>query len=229
MQRVFSVAGRALAPSFAWGLIIGWLSVCSGFSALAADALLFSQNFEKESVGKVPDGFLVLDGAFAVKEEGGNKFLELPGSPLDTYAVQFGPAEAENLSVAASIKGEGKGRRYPVFGVGLNGVAGYRLQLSAAKKALELYKDQALKVTVEYEWKSGVWTSFRLQMRRVAAGAWKVEGRVWTKGGSEPSGWMIIAEEKEPPQAGRASIFASPFSGTPVQFDDLKVETVETK
>src|SRR5258705_10490505 len=130
MQRMSAMPGRGLFQRCARGIMFAWVSVCAGFSfsASAADALPYNQNFEKESVGKVPDGFLVLDGAFAVKEEGGNKFLELPGSPLDTYAVQFGPAEADNASVAASIKGEGKGRRYPVFGVGLNGVAGYRLQ-----------------------------------------------------------------------------------------------------
>ena len=224
-----SIAGRDLVQSIMRGLLVGWVFLCARFSALAADALPFSQNFEKESVGKVPDGFLVLDGAFAVKEEGGNKFLELPGSPLDTYAAQFGPVEADNISVAASIKGEGRGRRYPVFGVGLNGVSGYRLQISAAKKALELYKDQVLKATVAYEWKSATWTSMRLQMRRVAEGSWKIEGRVWAKGGSESSDWTIIAEEKDPPQAGRASIFGSPFSGTPIQFDDLKVEKAEAR
>ena len=92
------------------------------------------------------------------------------GSPLDTYGVQFGPPEAENIAVFACIKGTAKGRRYPVFGVGLNGVAGYRLQVSPAKKALELYKDQALKATVAYEWKSNDWLSLRLQIINAGGG-----------------------------------------------------------
>ena len=77
-----------------------------------------------------------------VKEENGNKFLELPGSPLDSFAVQFGPTESSDIAVSARINGTSKGRRYPTFGVGLNGVAGHRLQVSPAKKLLELYKDQ---------------------------------------------------------------------------------------
>ena len=41
---------------------------------------------------------LVLDGAFAVKAEGGNKFLELPGAPLDTYGLLFGPTVSANIA-----------------------------------------------------------------------------------------------------------------------------------
>src|ERR1041385_5849681 len=147
-----------------------------------------------------------------------------PGSPLDSYAVQFGPAGAENVSVSASIKATSQGRRFPVFGIGLNGVAGYRLQVSPAKNELEIYKDQALKSAVPYIWKSGAWLSLRLQVRRAGEGAWKIEGKVWSKGTAEPAAWMIDTDEKEQPQAGRASVFGSPFSGLPIQFDDFTIE-----
>src|SRR5881396_1767412 len=121
---------------------------------------LYENDFEKAALDKVPDDFLVLDGQFAVKEEGGNKFLELPGAPLDAYGVLFGPTEKEGIAVSARIFGTGKGRRYPTFAVGLNGqgAAAYRLQVSPAKKALELFKGDELKATVSYEWQSGAWT-----------------------------------------------------------------------
>src|SRR2546422_11733671 len=105
---------------------------------LAEEKPLYENNFEKTEVGKVPPEFLVLDGGFAVKEEAGNRFLELPGSPLESFGVQFGPTESSDLSVTARIKGTAQGRRYPTFGVGLNGVAGYKLQVSPAKKTLDL-------------------------------------------------------------------------------------------
>src|SRR6266571_4054518 len=121
---------------------------------------LYENDFEKAALDKVPDDFLVLDGQFAVKEEGGNKFLELPGAPLDTFGVLFGPTEKEGTAVSARIFGTGKGRRYPTFAVGLNGqgTSAYRLQVSPAKKALELFKGDEVKATVPYEWKSGTWT-----------------------------------------------------------------------
>src|SRR5262249_41096682 len=123
------------------------IALCLTFSALPQSQVLYENNFEKEQVGKVPESFLVLDGGFAVKEEAGNKFLELPGSPLDSYSVQFGPTESSNIVVSARINSTAKGRRFPTFGVGLAGVAGYRLQLSPSKKLLELFKDQSQKAS----------------------------------------------------------------------------------
>jgi len=80
--------------------IISWAAVSGvAFCALAQTNVLYENNFEKAAVGKVPEDFLVLDGSFAVKEEGGNKFLELPGAPLESFGVQFGPAEASDLAV----------------------------------------------------------------------------------------------------------------------------------
>jgi hypothetical protein len=35
--------------------------------------------------------------------------------------------------------------------------------------------------------------------------------------------WMISLDEKSPPPAGRPSIWGSPYSGTPIRFDDLMV------
>ena len=198
-------------------------------SAFSQTQLLYENNFEKETVGKVPENFLVLDGGFAVKEEAGNKFLELPGSPLDSYSVQFGPTESSNIVVSARINSAAKGRRFPTFGVGLNGIAGYRLQLSPAKKLLELYKGDAQKASAPFDWNSGHWLNLRLQIRATNSGEWKVEGKVWNSDNPEPSNWMVTFDEKETPVSGRPSVFGSPFAGTPIQFDDLHVERVSAK
>src|SRR4051794_40752354 len=73
---------------------------------------VYENNFDKAAIDKVPDEMLVLDGAFAVKEEAGNKFLELPGAPLETFGVLFGPTDTAGLGVSARIYGTGKGRRF---------------------------------------------------------------------------------------------------------------------
>ena len=186
---------------------------------------LYQNNFEQAQLGKVPEDFMVLDGGFTVKQEDGNKLLELPGAPLDTFAVLFGPAQTENVSVSARIKSSAKGRRYPTFGVGLNGTAGYKLQVSPAKKLLELYKDQDLKASVAYEWKSGQWTKLLLQIHKLRDGLWQLQGKAWLDGSPDPATSMLTADEKEPPSAGRPSVFGSPFSGAPIQFDDLLLST----
>src|SRR2546422_8809802 len=149
---------------------LGLISLVGLICLQAQTNLLYQQNFEKAQPSKLPEDLLVIDGAFSVKEESGNKFLELPGAPLDSFAVLFGPTESSNVIVSATISGTAKGRRYPSFGVGLNGAAGYKLQVSPAKNLLDLYKDQQLKGSVGYEWKSGGWTILRLQVRSAKAG-----------------------------------------------------------
>ncbi len=204
-------------------------ALCLTVAALAAPVLaqgqksLYENNFDKAELNKVPDDFLVLDGQFAVKQEGGERFLELPGAPLDTFGVLFGPTEKEGDAVSARIFGTGKGRRYPTFAVGLNGqgTSAYRLQVSPAKKAVELYKGDEVKASVSYEWQPAAWTRLRLQVRKVKDGDWKVEGKVWTD--KEPSTWTVSFDEKDQPVAGKASIWGSPYATTPIRFDDLLV------
>jgi hypothetical protein len=190
---------------------------------------LYSNDFEKAEVGKLPDGFMSLNGEFAVKVEGTNKFLELPGAPLDSFAAQFGPTESSEVKVAARIFGTAKGRRSPTFGVGLCGVSGYKLQVAPGKTALELLKDQEVKARVPSDWKTGTWTQLRLQVRKVKDGGWKIEGKAWPQDSTEPKGWTLAFDEREDPVAGRASVLGSPFSGTPIWFDDLVVERVMEK
>jgi len=188
-------------------------------------SLHYEKHFDKADIGKVPEDFLVLDGGFVVKEEEGNQFLELPGAPLDSYAVQFGPSATSNVTVTAAIKSTGKGRRYPTFGVGLGGVSGFRLQVSPAKKEIELYQDQTVKKSAAYQWKSGEWVVLRLQIASSPEGKNRVEGKVWQKGSAEPKDWQISIDITDPIPSGRPSIFGSPFADTPIQFDDLAVDS----
>jgi hypothetical protein len=166
----------------------------------------------------------VLDGDFSVKQSDGNKFLELPGSPLDTFGVLFGSSTNAGVCVSARIYGTSKGRRSPSFGVGLNGAGGYKLKASPAKNSLEIYKGDVSVASVPFNWKSGSWTMFRLRVRQIGD-AWKVEGKAWAQTDPEPKEWMISLDEKAPPHDGRPSIWGSPYSGTPIRFDDLMVTT----
>ncbi|HKQ39035.1 MAG TPA: hypothetical protein VJ063_13240 [Verrucomicrobiae bacterium] len=191
-------------------------------------AALYSNGFDKAEPGKVPDELMVLEGGFNVQEEGGNKFLELPGAPLETFGLLFGPTEAENISATARFYGTGKGRRFPTFALGVNGVSGYKLQMSPGKKALELVKgENEVLATVPYTWESGTWTTLRLQVRKASDGQWQIEGKAWKQGAAEPGKWMITHSEKTAPMAGRAGVWGMPYAGTPIRFDDLTVAKVE--
>jgi hypothetical protein len=206
--------------NFGLGLAVAFGLACSSYGQNSKT--LYENNFEKASLDNVPDDFLILEGGFAVKQDGNNKFLELPGAPLDTCTALFGPTEKEGVVVSARIHGTGKGRRFPTFAVSLNGAGGYRLQVSPAKKSLELFKGDAVKSAMPFDWQSDKWTLLRLQVRKVKDGEWKLEGKAWTQGSPEPA-WQIIADEKEAPLPGRAGIWGTPYAGTPIRFDDLVV------
>jgi hypothetical protein len=213
-----------MKTSFQLSLVLFVLSVLSPVLVTAEPAkVLYQNDFEKAELDQVPKDFLVLDGDFAVKQSDGNKFLELPGSPLDTFGVLFGSSTNAGVCVSARIYGTSKGRRAPSFGVGLNGVAGYKLKVSPGKNSLEIYKGDVSAASVPFDWKSGTWTMFRLRVRQLGSDAWKVEGKAWTQTELEPKEWMISLDEKSPPHDGRPSIWGSPYSGTPIRFDDLTV------
>ena len=67
--------------------------MCGALRARCAEPAILSRNdFSQAEIGRLPEGMLVLNGGFAVREEGENRFVELPGTPLDGYDVLFGPA-----------------------------------------------------------------------------------------------------------------------------------------
>ena len=192
-------------------------------TAAAQAQVLYTNGFDKAEVEKVPEEMMVLDGGFAVKEEAANKFLELPGAPLETFGVLFGPTEASGLAVTARVQSTGKGRRFPTFAVGLNGVGGFKLQLSPAKKLVELVKGEEVVASAPFMWESGSWTLLRLQCRKVKDGEFKLEGKAWKQGDAEPKEWQISRAETTESPAGRSSVWGMPFAGTPIRYDDLIV------
>lgn len=199
-------------------------------TAMAADdksKVLYQNDFSKGEVGKLPEEMLLLDGGFAVQEVAGNKVLQLPGAPLETFGVLFGPTEASGLALSARVHSTKKGRREPAFALGLNGNAGYKLQISAAKKLVELYKGDDVIAKEPFTWESGSWTMLKLQVRKVKDGEFAIEGKAWKQGTPEPDKWTVTFAEKTEPLAGRASIWGNPFAGTPIDFDDLVVSAVK--
>jgi hypothetical protein len=189
--------------------------------------VLYQNDFSKGEVGKLPEEMLLLDGGFAVQNVSGNKVLQLPGAPLETFGVLFGPTEAAGLSASVRVHSTKKGRREPAFALGLNGNAGYKLQISAAKKLVELYKGDDVVAKEPFTWESDSWTMLKLQVRKVKDGEFAIEGKAWKQGTAEPEKWTVTYAEKSEPIAGRASIWGNPFAGTPIDFDDLLVTAIK--
>ena len=197
-----------------------------GLAALTTYAAepLYQTNFEKTKIGEVPDDFLVLEGDFAVKQSNGNKYLELPGAPLDAFGFMFGPSARHGNEISARMFGTKKGRRYPVFGIALNGVNGYRLQVAPAKRAIELLKGSVVVAKVPFRWGGGEWVRLALRVEQTGAAEWTVSGRVWADDKKAPTKPTITHKEAKEPRNGKPSIWGSPYSGTPIRYDDIVVK-----
>ncbi|MDP6251149.1 MAG: hypothetical protein QGI20_04340 [Verrucomicrobiota bacterium] len=198
-----------------------------GLAALTAHATepLYQTNFEKTELGEVPDDFLVLDGDFSVRQESGNRFLELPGAPLDAFGFMFGPSARHGNEITARMFGTKKGRRYPVFGIALNGVNGYRLQVAPAKRAIELLKAGAVVAKAPFRW-GGEWLRFSLRVEKTSEAEWIISGKVWPDGKKPPAKPTVTHKEAKEPRNGKPSIWGSPYSGTPIRYDDIVVKKI---
>jgi hypothetical protein len=81
-------------------------------------------------------------------------------------------------------------------------------------------------VAVPFEWKSGEWTLLKLQVRKIEDGLWRVEGKAWLEDSRNRTvGHHLGREAGTGP--GRPGAWGSPFSGTPIWYDDLVVTAVE--
>jgi hypothetical protein len=194
--------------------------------ALAADSPTppagYFNDFQKTAPGKAPDDMLVLNGEFAVKVEGDNHFLEVSPDPLDAFGALFGPDAVTLADVGAKIYATSTGRRYPEIGVGCGDAGGYKLMLVPGQASLELRRGDETVAHAGYDnWQSGQWFSFRVKVTPGADGKWRIAGKVWPASAHEPDDWSITYDASEAPPSGRASVWASPYSGTPVRFDDL--------
>lgn len=179
------------------------------------------------AVGKLPADVQAVTGGYRVGEFENRKVLELPGEPLDVFGLLFGPADKAELDVRARAWSESSGRRFPEFGVGTGDVGGFRLIVLPGQKKLELRKadDAIAAASLPEPWRSGDWTWVRLRVAKRGEGRWTVEGKAWPAAAGEPAAWQVSHEVTEPPQAGRASVWGIPFSGRPIRFDGLGVET----
>ncbi len=185
---------------------------------------VFDESFSSAKVGEVPESFMVLDGQFAVRDEEGNRFLELPGAPLESFGVLFGPNQAEGLEVTARILGTKTGRKFPTFAVGLNGVGGYKVRVAPAKNALELVKGDDVQATAPFKWTSGQWTRLRLNGKASGSGV-RITAKAW-QGDEEPKEAQLQHDEAGKLPPGKAGVWGMPFSGTPIRFDDLRITPV---
>ena len=181
---------------------------------------LVQANFQSAAL---PENWIELDGKVTVV----NGALQLPGEPLELHGVMFGPALLDNLRVSARFQSRAEGRLFPEFGLGLNGIGGYRLMVSPGQKNLKLFRNDVLVHETDHTWVPGDWTHMALQIRPMSGLKWMVNAKVWHSSELEPKEWQLAWTENVEPLPGRATAWGQPFSGTPIAVDDLRVWRVD--
>jgi hypothetical protein len=110
--------------------------------------------------------------------------------------------------------------------VGLNGVAGYKLRVSPGKKQLELYRGDVVKQAVPLQWHAGSWTHLKLSLVKSGDKEWKLEGWIWRENEKQPEKPSISFTDTETPPSGCALVTGSPYSATPIRFDNFVVSAI---
>jgi hypothetical protein len=186
----------------------------------------FEENFSSLGVGSEPENLFILDGAYAVSQEENDKWLTLPGSPVGDFGLLFGPRVRErSLSLSFSFLATKKGRRLPALAAGLGGVRSYRFRLNAATREILLFRQDVEIGRVAYQWESGTWSQVRFQALPGDDEKTRIRLKLWKRGEEEPKEWLFDDLDPNEFAGGKCALWAYPYAGTPIHFDDLKIES----
>lgn len=203
------------------------------FSANANEASAlksFTFDCEAWAEGEPPKEVFVVEGDIKIASHDGSKTIKIESIPIVDATAQVGDSAAGTSVVQARIFASRKGRSVPRFGLSVHGMSGHRLLVNCAKKQIDLVKSEEVIASAPFVWTSEIWTNLKLGVTRTAEGNWKIEGKAWAQGTEEPKEALITHEE---PAAkikgnGKVAIWGTPYSETPIYFDDIKVE-IEVK
>ncbi len=191
--------------------------------APAAPAVI---DFEKLAVGEVPAEFMVIDGAWTIGDDGGNKVAQLQSEPVADGALLVGASIKGSGTVSAKVKAGKSRRAFPRFGVGLHGVSGTKVRVVPAQKAVELVQgENDIFATVPFDtWKEDAWWRIELTVNE-KEGSWTAEARLWPDGEKRPELPQVTGKMPNAGAQGKASLIGTPYAGKPILFDDVTAAT----
>ncbi len=211
------------------------LSLASLISALAltittattfAEPRKFDFNAEAWMEGDPPKEVFLVEGKFAVvSPDGKNKALQIEtGGELTEACALVGDSANGSASIETRVFATKMGRSFPRFSIGVHGQSGYRLVIFPAKKEIQLTKSDEVIKTAPLEWTSGAWTKVKLDVKKVAEKQWTITAKVWPADATEPKDAQITHEDPTLKGQGKCSLWGTPFSNTPILFDDIHLE-----
>ncbi len=204
--------------------VFATLLLLSGLAS-AGEVKTFTINADEWSEGEVPKEVFIVEGKIQIVAKDGNKAIVIdPGSELTDACAQVANSAAGESSIEARVFASKRARSVPKFGVSVHGMSGYRLLVNAAKKQLELVKSDAVIASAPYTWTSDAWIKLKLDVKRGEGEAWAITGKVWAADAAEPAEPTLKAEDKGLKGQGKAGVWGTPYSQTPIYFDDIVVK-----
>jgi hypothetical protein len=189
-----------------------------------AEPKKFAFDCESWAEGEPPKEVFVVEGNIKVAAKDGNKALEIGVGELVDANALLGDSANGSAGIEARVLGTKQGRSMPRFGIGVHGQSGYRLVVYAAQKQLQLMKSDEVIKAVPFTWVSDAWLKLKLEAKRAADGKWTITCKAWLADAAEPREAAITHEDSTLKGQGKCSIWGTPFSNTPIYFDDVKIE-----
>lgn len=199
--------------------------------AFSADLTSFTFTSDDWPEGDPPKEVFVVDGTIKVAAKDGNKAIMVSPENLVDASAQFATSAAGESVIKARVFASKQGRSNPRFGIAVHGMSGYRLIVNAPKKTLEIVKSDETHASIPFDWTSDAWLWIKLEARK-NGDDWTITGKTWAADATEPAEAQISHTDKGLKGQGKASIWATPYSQTPIYFDDIEVAIevpVETK
>ncbi|MEJ6620466.1 MAG: hypothetical protein QNL93_00800, partial [Opitutae bacterium] len=72
-------------------------------------------------------------------------------------------------------------------------------------------------------WESGSWWQIRFQILPLPTGKILLRLKLWQKEKEEPESWLLEHQDQFLFKGGKCVLWAFPYSGMPILFDDLKI------
>ncbi len=192
--------------------------------SIAAEKKTFTITADDWAEGEPPKEVFIVEGKIQITAKEGNKAIVIdPGAELADACAQVATSAAGESSIQARVFASKRARSVPKFGISVHGMSGYRLLVNAAKKQLELVKSDTVMASVPFSWTSDAWLTLKLDVLRAEGEAWTISGKAWPAGTSEPAAATIKAEDKGLKGQGKAGLWGTPYSQTPIYFDDIQV------
>ncbi|MES2736928.1 MAG: hypothetical protein V4672_11455 [Verrucomicrobiota bacterium] len=190
--------------------------------ACGADLKTFTFTADEWTEGDPPKEVFVVDGTIKIAAKDGNKAVMVSPDNLVDASAQFAVSAAGDSVIKAKVFASKKGRSNPRFGVAVHGMSGYRLIVNAPKKTLELVKSDETLASIPFTWTTDAWLWMKLEVRKTGE-EWTITGKTWAADAAEPAEAQIKHTDKGLKGQGKASVWATPYSQTPIYFDDIEV------